>query len=306
MLKRKRWLELSVQAHPEAAESVSALLHKWGEGGVAIYQDYAQPDPEAPPQAAPGPITLATYVPEDASLEARRQGLRQDLWHLQAFHGHLVGDLQERWVAEQDWATAWKKHYHVLHIGKRLVIKPRWQPYQGKPGEVVVELDPGMAFGTGTHPTTQLCLEALEALDLAGKRVLDVGTGSGILALAAAALGASRVDALDLDPVAVRAARDNLRKAGLAGKVRVAQGTLPWEHRTVRYHVVVANIIASVLIGLAPEFPPALAPGGLLLASGIIQEKESTVLEAFQSAGLTFQHRAQAGDWVLLMMEHPV
>lgn len=300
-----RWLELSVRAHQEAAETVAALLHKWGEGGVAIFQDHEQETVDHDPRPVGAWLTLTTYVPDSAAMVARRDGLERDLWHLHAFHGDLVGELTTQWVAEEDWANAWKQFYTVLHVGERLVIKPRWQDYDPAPGEIVIALDPGMAFGTGTHPTTQLCLEALEKLPVAGKSVLDVGTGSGILAIAAALLGAARVDALDTDPVAVSAARDNVAQAGLASAITVKEGSLPLSDPAPAYDVVLANITAQTLITLAPHLRAVIAPRGRLLACGIIDAKAHEVLIAFDAEGLALLNRREAGDWVLLEMEPP-
>ncbi|MDE2840333.1 MAG: 50S ribosomal protein L11 methyltransferase [Chloroflexota bacterium] len=300
-----RWLELSVRAHQEAAETVAALLHKWGEGGIAIFQDHEQETVDHDPRPVGAWLTLTTYVPDTNALAARRDGLERDLWHLHAFHGDLVGELGTQWVAEEDWANAWKQFYTVLHIGERLVIKPRWQDYDPAPDEIVIALDPGMAFGTGTHPTTQLCLEALERLPVKGKNVLDVGTGSGILAIAAAALGVGRVDALDMDPIAVSAARDNVAQAGLAGAITVKEGSLPLSDPSLKYDVVLANITAQTLITLAPHLRAAIAPHGRLLACGIIDAKASEVLATFGAEGLTLLNRREAGDWVLLELEPP-
>lgn len=298
-----RWLELSVRAHQEAAETVAALLHKWGEGGVAIFQEHEQETVDHDPRPVGAWLTLTTYVPETPALTARRGGLEKDLWHLQAFHGDLVGELAAQWVAEEDWANAWKQFYTVLHVGERLVVKPRWQDYEPAPHEIVIALDPGMAFGTGTHPTTQLCLEALEKLPVAGQTVLDVGTGSGILAIAAAALGAARVDALDTDPVAVSAARDNVAQAGLSDAVTVSERSLPLPDPAPPYDIVVANITAQTLIALAPHLRTVVAPHRRLLACGIIETKADEVLAAFDTAGLALLNRREAGDWVLLEME---
>ncbi len=300
-----RWLELSVRAHQEAAETVAALLHKWGEGGVAIFQDHEQETVDHDPRPVGAWLTLTTYVPDSAAIAARRDGLEKDLWHLHAFHGDLVGELETQWVAEEDWANAWKQFYTVLHVGERLVIKPRWQDYAPAPDEIVIALDPGMAFGTGTHPTTQLCLEALEKLPVAGKSVLDVGTGSGILAIAAAKLGAAYVDALDTDPVAVSAARDNVVEAGLASAITVREGTLPLSDPAPTYDVVLANITAQTLITLAPHLRAVIAPHGRLLACGIIDAKADAALAAFDAEGLRLLDRREAGDWVLLDMERP-
>ena len=298
----KRWLELAVRAHEEAAETVAALLHKWGEGGVAIFQEHEQESLDHAPRPVGAWLTLTTYLPDTIALAARRDGLERDLWHLHAFHGDLVGELTTKWVAEEDWANAWKQFYTVLHVGERLVIKPRWQAYEPKPNEIVIALDPGMAFGTGTHPTTQLCLESLEKLPVTGAQVLDVGTGSGILAIAAAKLGAARVDALDTDPVAVAAARDNVAQAGLTDTITVMEGTLPLPAPSPTYDVVLANITAQSLITLSPRLPAVLAPRGRLLACGIIDAKADEALAAFEAEGLDLLDRREAGDWVLLAM----
>ncbi len=296
----KRWLELSVRAHQEAAETVAALLHKWGDGGVAIFQEHAQESLDHAPQPVGSRLTLTTYLPDTAALAARRDGLEKDLWHLHAFHGDLVGDLATQWVAEEDWANAWKQFYTVLHVGKRLVVKPRWQEYEPKPDEVVIALDPGMAFGTGTHPTTQLCLEALERLRVAGTQVLDVGTGSAILAIAAAKLGAAHVNALDTDPVAVAAARDNVAQAGLNDTITVREGSLSLPDSPSTYDIVLANITAWTLCTLAAELRAALAPRSRLLACGIIDQKADEVVAAFAAVGLDVLGRQEASDWVLL------
>ncbi len=300
MTSEKRWLELSVRAHQEAAETVAALLHKWGEGGVAIFQEHAQESLDHAPQPVGTRLTLTTYLPETAALAARRDGLEKDLWHLHAFHGDLVGELATQWVAEEDWANAWKQFYTVLHVGERIVIRPRWQAYTPKPDEIVIALDPGMAFGTGTHPTTQLCLEALEGLPVAGTQVLDVGTGSAILAIAAAKLGAAHVAALDTDPVAVAAARDNVAQAGLDDSISVHQGSLPLPDSPSTYDIVLANITAWTLCTLAAELRAALAPRSRLLACGIIDQKADEVIAAFAAVGLEVLGRQEASDWVLL------
>lgn len=298
-----RWLELSVRAHQEAAETVAALLHKWGEGGVAIFQDHAQETVDHDPRPVGAWLTLTTYVPDTAALASRRDGLERDLWHLHAFHGDLVGELETQWVAEEDWANAWKQFYTVLHVGERLVVKPRWQDYEPAPGEIIIALDPGMAFGTGTHPTTQLCLEALERLPIQGKRVLDVGTGSGILAITAALLGAAQVDALDTDSVAVAAARDNVAQAGLSDTVSMSEHTLPLPESGPAYDIVVANITAQTLITLAPHLRAVVAPQGRLVACGIIEAKAYEVIAAFETNGLTLLHRREVSDWVLLELK---
>src|SRR5579885_1428589 len=193
-----RWLELTVTAHREAVEALSELLSTHAPGGVAIEEPIALLDDGQDYRIRPDePVQVRAYLPVDGSQEDARQRLEEALWHLGQIGPNFIGQLTTRFVAEEDWANAWKEYFHVLHVGRRVVIKPSWRDYTPQPGEVVLELDPGMAFGTGLHPTTHMCLELLEQHVQPGMRVLDVGTGSGILALAAAKLGAASVLALD-------------------------------------------------------------------------------------------------------------
>jgi ribosomal protein L11 methyltransferase len=236
----------------------------------------------------------------DGSEGEKRLQIEQGLWHLGQIGPDFVGELTTREVAEEDWANAWKEYYHVLHLGRRVVIKPSWRDYAPQPDEVVLELDPGMAFGTGLHPTTSMCLRLLEERVQPGMRALDVGTGSGILALAAAKLGAASVLALDVSSVAVEAAQANVRANGLAEHISVRLGSIE-EASGERYDLVVANIIARVIAELAPALVGALAPGGLLIASGIIDERLTLAEDALRAAGLAEIERVRDGDWFSLV-----
>src|SRR5579859_6156686 len=222
-----RWLELSVQTHPEAVESVSELLSRYTPGGIAIEEAIELVDEGQEYRVLAGrPVQVHAYLPIDGKEQEARQQVAEGLWHLSSLGKHFVGDLQTRIVNEEDWANAWKDYFHVTHIGKRLVIRPSWRAYTPTGDEVVLELDPGMAFGTGLHPTTRLCLEEVEHRTKAGIRVLDVGTGSGILALAAAKLGAASVYCIDNSSVAVESAAANVAINDLSDKVTVVSGTL--------------------------------------------------------------------------------
>ena len=296
-----RWLELTVSAHREAVEALSELLSRAAPGGVAIEEPIALLDDGQEYRVLPeGAVLVRAYLPMDGSEGEKRQQVEQGLWHLGQIGPHFVGELTTRQVAEEDWANAWKEYYHVLHLGARVVIKPSWREYAPKPDEVVLELDPGMAFGTGLHPTTHMCLELLEQRVQPGTRVLDVGTGSGILALAAARLGAASVLALDVSSVAVEAAQANARANGLEERVTVRLGSLE-EASGERYDLVVANIIARVIADLAPALVGALAPGGLLIASGIIDERLPLAEDALRAAGLAEIERVRDGDWFSLV-----
>ncbi len=296
-----RWLEITVTAHREAVEALSELLSRYASGGVAIEEPIALLDDGQEYRVQlDQPVLVRAYLPVDGSEEEARQRIEEGLWHLKQIGSQFVAQLSTRMVAEEDWANAWKDYYHVTHIGQRVVIKPSWREYTPQPGEVVLELDPGMAFGTGLHPTTRMCLELIERYIQPGMRVLDVGTGSGILAIAAAKLGAASVLALDVSSVAVEAARANARANGLEERITVQPGTLEGKPGGC-YDLVLANIIARVIAELAPALGAALAPGGTLIASGIINERLALAEDALRAAGLDIVERVQEGDWFSLV-----
>lgn len=291
------WLELSCRVDREAAEPVGALFAQHGRG-VVVEEEVDATEGEGVPNPSPS-VLVRTYLAADPAEAPKQQEIERGLWVLGMIRP--VGVLEVRRLAEEDWAEAWKAHFHVHRIGPRIVIKPTWREYDPSPGDVVVELDPGMAFGTGLHPTTQLCLAELTAVVRSGDSVLDLGTGSGILAIAAARLGARRVVAIDNDPVAVKVAAANVALNGLSDVVEVREGDQPPPAAFPGYDVVVANIIARVIAALAPDLGAALRPGGTLIASGIIAEREPEVLAAFASAGLRVAARRQDGDWLALV-----
>ena len=215
--------------------------------------------------------------------------------------------LEARVVVDEDWAEAWKEHFQVERYGERVVVVPSWRTYDPQPGDVTFTLDPGMAFGTGQHETTRMCLEALERVVTPGSRVLDVGTGSGILAIAAAKLGAGTVIALDVDPICVDVARRNAEIN--QAKIQVELGSLGADlpqalKRHLRCDVVVANIIAGAIVELAPDLAEALDAAGTLIASGIIAERENLVAAALGRAGLRVVSSRAMGEWRCLQAEH--
>jgi ribosomal protein L11 methyltransferase len=224
--------------------------------------------------------------------------IRQGLWHLGRIR--RVGELLVAERAEEDWANAWKEHYRPLRAGRRTIIAPPWHEYHAESADdIVVILDPGMAFGTGTHPSTRLCLTALEDQIQQGASVFDVGTGSGILAIAAVKLGAGRVDAVDIEPVAVRSARENLERNGVEDRVRVEHSSAgPAGPFPGPYDIVLANIISRILVEISGPLAAAVRPGGTLILSGVIEQREPLVLEAFGSHGFELIKREQIDDWV--------
>jgi len=293
------WLELAVAVDAEAVEPVAELFSQYGYNhGIVIEEAFTQePDGDNLEVDRSRPVAVRTYVAAaDFDIETLDE-IRAALWHLGRMRP--VGELVVTPLREQDWANAWKAHYQAHRVGRRVVVKPPWQAYAAAAGEVVVELDPGMAFGTGLHPTTKLSVLQLEREITPGARVLDVGTGSGVLAIAAVLLGAARADAVDVEPVAVRSTQENAARNGVEERITVAQGSVGLDGPfTGQYDVVVANIIARILIELAPGLAAAVAPGGTLLLSGIIEGREPAVERAFQAQGLTFAGREQIEDWV--------
>ncbi len=204
---------------------------------------------------------------------------------------------------EEDWANNWKQYYKPVKIGERLVIVPEWEEYAAAPEEVTVTMDPGMAFGTGTHETTRLCATLLEAHMETGSRVLDIGTGSGILAICASELGAASVDAFDIDPMAVRVAQENVARNG-CNNVRVAQSDL-LAAVTDCYDLAVANITADILIRMAPDAARVVRPGGLLAVSGVIDDQTERVKAAMRDGGFECREEMHDRDWAGLLFFKP-
>jgi ribosomal protein L11 methyltransferase len=301
-----RWLELAVTCDGEAVEPVSELFAAHGfNQGVAIEEAFTQ-DPDGDNFAVDPtrPVVVRTFLHAADVTPGTIDEIRRALWHLGRLRS--IGDLVVTEREEEDWANAWKAQYSVHRVGRRVLVKAPWHDYQPAPDEIVVELDPGMAFGTGLHPSTQLAMMAIEDELEPGARVLDVGTGSGVLATAAALLGASAVDGVDIEPVAVRSARDNAERNGVAEIVRIEQGSVgDGEPFLGAYDLVVANIIARILIELAPSLAKAVRPGGTLVLGGIIDVKEDTVRDAFDDVGLTLVRREESEDWVSLVYRKP-
>jgi ribosomal protein L11 methyltransferase len=306
------WLELSVSADAEAVEAVSEILGRVAPGGTSVEPAFALVDDGLRARIDPSrPAVVRAYVPagDRGALRTAVAGVREALWHLQAFGLRPIGELQTRVVHEADWAEAWKAHFPVLRVGRRIVIRPTWQRHRAKPRDVVLALDPGMAFGTGLHPTTRLCLAGIERLADAGRlargaardgtaRVLDVGSGSGILSIAAARFGAGEVVGLDTDPIAVEASIANARRNRVARRLRFRRGSLP--SGAPPFDLVVANLIATLIVALARSVRDELRPRGVLLASGIFVDREAEVASALAEAGLRLTDRSADGDWVAL------
>lgn len=281
------YCEIRLTIPPDALEAVSNLLVEADTGGVVIDDEHT--------------AVLRAYLPRDERLATRLQSLRQSLSDLVAFFPGLSEMQQEeRTVHEEDWANAWREHFHPTRIGERLVVAPTWEDFLPGPKDVVIRLDPGMAFGTGTHPSTILCLRALEELIPPATRILDIGTGSGILAIAAALLGATNVVALDNDPLAVRVARQNVADNRVEVSVHYAELGGMLQSGAVSADVATANLTASTLVPLSADIARSLRPGGIVVASGIVGSGADEVEQAFAAQGLHVVRTERLEDWIAL------
>lgn len=295
-----RWLEASVEVGEELAELVADVMARFAPGGVAL--GYRTIEPEADGEGRPaGLLLVRAYLPYGPDLEDRRNRLAEALWHL----GQIspVPEPAFREIVEEDWSIEWKKHYRPLRVGRRLRILPSWIKEPADPGSLVIRLDPGMAFGTGMHPTTQLCLAALENLVTAGSSVIDLGCGSGILSIAALRLGARRVLGVDTDPAAVRIAAENVRRNGLGQGTEFRVGSLAELLAAgEQADVVAANILAVVLRRMLAEGLAGLLPkGGRLILSGILADQSADVEAAVTAAGMQLVEKREREDWVALV-----
>lgn len=314
-------LEISVECDTEAAEAVSELFNRYnggdydddsqaGEasGGGAVVESIGFDD-WGKPIDGQFRMWVKTYVKPGARGDQIRRQIEEGLWRLSLLYP--IPEPQIRTLREEDWAHAWKKFYKPLRVGRRVILKPSWEEFTPQPDDIVVELDPGMAFGTGLHPTTRLCIAALEDIIQADDSVLDLGTGSGVLAIVAHKLGATRILAADIDPIAVEVTQENAMRNGVptgaGGVLDVQLGSVP-QGMAGQFRVIVANILAEVLAKLFDAeygYPPLaepLAPGGVMVLSGIIDFRANIVEEAAQRHGYTVVERLQEGDWVTLIV----
>lgn len=319
------WHEITVHTTEMAIEMISNFIHELGAGGVSIEESgtlnkkrdtslgqwYELPLNDIPE----GRAVIKGYFVEGTDMENILEQLKISIKQLPEF-GIDIGDptYETRTVDEEDWANAWKQYFKPLRVSDRLTIKPTWEDYTAGPDELIIELDPGMAFGTGTHATTSLCLKTLEKAIRPGVDVIDVGTGSGVLAIAAAKLGARHVLAVDLDPVAVSSAGENSRLNGLESRITVRLSDLLQVLREgetedgsgrlgvrIPVQIVVANILAEILLLFMQDVYDVLETGGLYIASGIIKSKEADVEEALIRHHFDIVERSYDQDWVVFV-----
>jgi len=306
-----KWAEIRIHTSSEATEAVANIFHEAGANGVVIEDanvlkqpwkeklgEMFELDPSDYPEEG---VIVKAYLPQTPSLPEKLHTIQEKFAAL-ARHGLSLGPNQFTVVTveESDWENEWKKFYKPMQVTQRITVKPVWETYTPKTEhELVIEMDPGMAFGTGTHPSTMLSMRALEKYVRPGDVVADVGCGSGILSILAAKLGAMRVLALDLDEVAVQTAGQNARLNGVGQQLEIRQNNL-LEGVDETFDVIVANIIADVIMRMAPTIPDRLKPDGWFIASGIVAGKEKEVTKTLQQYGLPVQETLRMEDWVAL------
>ena len=299
-----QWLEVSLRVeNGELAEAVADVLARFVQNGVATERDAVNAEGDDVGVAV-GAYHVFGYLPVDAQLEQTRQQLTEALWHLNLIQP--VPDPEFRTIQNQNWMEAWKEHFHPIPVGEKLMIIPAWieNPDETR---IPIAIDPNMAFGTGTHPTTQLCMCLLEKYAASGQRMIDVGCGSGILSIAAIKLGMSAAEAVDIEADSVNATRENAQRNGVADRITVGQGSvsniLAGEYPFTQAPLMLVNILAPIIIRLFDDGLAALLPsGGVGLFSGILDEREADFLAKAQANGLQVLKRLQQGDWVAFAM----
>lgn len=307
-----RWARISVVTTHEGADLVANILMELGAAGTEIddpslvneYIDAGLWDYTDLPRAEDTEtVTVRAYLPEDARLESSLLALAERIAALRHAGAALgAGTISHSFVADEDWAETWKAYIHTEKIGERIVVRPTWEEYTPSADEIVIELDPGAAFGTGAHATTAMCLRWLEHLVSPGMRVYDVGCGSGILAVAAAKLGAGEVIAMDYDPVAVSVAEENIRQNNVHNVVACESDLLSACEGAAPAELITANIIADVIVRLFAQLDRHLAPGGTLLASGIIDDRIADVEHAAAQHGFTVLDMTCEKEWAAMII----
>jgi ribosomal protein L11 methyltransferase len=310
-----KWTEVSIKTTEEASDAVSEMLTSIGAGGVVIEDpneirrqiespdslDYADQDFM---DSLGTEVTIKAYFNEEKTSEELAILIEEKLKFISQFLDIGNGYQGSGKVDDEDWATAWKKYYKPFHISDSVVVKPSWEEYEKQGEEIIIEMDPGMAFGTGTHETTRLCSQLLEQYVKKGDTVIDVGCGTGILSIIAVKLGASHAAAIDIDEVAARVSGENCAINGVLEAIDVRKGVLA-DLPPQKADIVVANIIADVVIKLSSIIPSYLKDGGVLLTSGIIRERKDDVISTYTGLGFQFLNILEMGEWVAIVFKCP-
>ncbi|HRY12146.1 MAG TPA: 50S ribosomal protein L11 methyltransferase [Syntrophomonadaceae bacterium] len=297
------WKEFSVLTEGICVEAIAGIFHSMGSGGVIIEDPQAArkyisekwtPESVSEDFLNHEFVVVKAYFPEDNDVfEAFSKSIAAVEDNFQVKCSVFIDD-----VRNEDWEENWKKYYHAFKVGERLVIKPSWEEYHGSEGEVIVNIDPGMAFGTGIHASTRFCLRFLDQYVHGGENVIDAGCGSGILSIAAIKLGAAGVFAMDIDELAVRIARENIDLNGLADKILVQAGDIVTEIRGRQADMVLANITAEVVVELIPEAAKVIKSGGYFFGSGIVDSRWPSVQTALENNGFVVEQVLQDVDWI--------
>lgn len=311
-----KWTELCIHTTNEAIEPISNIIHEAGAGGVVIedsqeldkdrdttFGEIYELDPDDYPEEG---VKLKAYLPVNSFVGETVSEIKQAINNLLIYDIDLgVNTITLSEVNEEDWATAWKKYYKPVKISEKITITPTWEDYQPvSTDELIIELDPGMAFGTGTHPTTVLSIQALESYMKKDDNIIDVGCGSGVLSIASVLLGANEVLALDLDDVAVQSAKLNAKVNKVDSSIQVKQNNL-LEHIEKQPDVIVANILAEIILRFDQDAFRLLKPGGIFITSGIIQQKKEQVKEGLEKCGFLIEEINQMEDWISIIAKKP-
>ena len=305
MAELKNWLEASLVCSGELAEAVAEVFSRYAPDGVLINSltTFDQQDYEEKPT---GDTQVVAYLPMDEQVERTCRQLEEAIWHL----GQIapVGQLEYQIIADQNWMDSWKERYQPLELGENLMVLPAWVDPAIADGKLPIIISPDMAFGTGTHPSTQLCLIALEKYGCQGKNVLDIGCGSGILSIAAVRLGAERVLGVDYDPIAIPSCERNAALNGMEGRILFEVGThsdiLSRSDDLNQAPVVLANILAHILVNmLETGLADTVAPDGILILGGILDTQAESVIQAASQSGLSLIDTLTEQDWVVLVFK---
>ena len=304
-----KWTEVLIKVDPQAVEAVTDILYGLGAQGVAIdepvdverlredelYWDYI--DEKLLENDTEETKIMAYFSEEETNLPEKIAVIREKIRNLTEFGLSIgSGTVELSNVNQEDWESAWKQYFKPVHVTDRIVVKPEWEEYSPQEGEIVIEIDPGMAFGTGTHETTSMCINQIEKNLKAGDRVIDIGSGSGILSMAAVLLGAEKATGVDLDPVAVRVALENVELNNLQDKIEILHGNLTDVIRE-KADIVVANIMADIILILLEDVREFIKDDGLFISSGIIQEKRAAVEARLLEKNFSIVEVETKGEW---------
>ena len=295
-----KWLELCVDVPPEFVEPISHIFYKYGYGGVSIESPADFNPDEGEVAQVPETFSVRTYIPKDDSTDERRANIEIGVKLIN--HLHPIEPLKETEIKDEDWETNWKQYFHPIRVGRKLVICPTWQEHASLRDDVIIFLDPGMAFGTGHHPTTRMCMELLEDTIVGGEKIIDLGCGSGILSVTAVKLGALSSIGFEIESNASKVAKENCVLNGVDESVEVFNSTLPdYRYSEGDFDLALANISAKVIIELADHLTKGLRSGGKLILSGVLENALEDVRDVFEPLGVVFEKVMTDSDWTAVL-----